>query len=44
VIPVEISSGEAYEARMRKLSVTTVLFPLIVLVIIYSVMGWWALA
>jgi hypothetical protein len=43
VIPVEIGC-EAYDARMRKFNVTAVLFALIVLLIVYSVMGWWAWA
>jgi len=43
VTPAEMSWAEANEARMRKLNARAVLFALIVLLIVYSVMGWWAL-
>ena len=39
----KISWSDAYEARRQKFNTTTVLFALIVLLIVYSVMGWWVL-
>ena len=44
MIPAETAWGKASEIRMLEFNVTVVLFGLIasILLIVYSVMGWWA--